>query len=106
MAAGPTFAGEFAVIQIGCGTSCSNAFLGNVRTGELFQLPIGGENNMNLALKYELSSRLMTAQWSDADTGKCFIQFFSFDDGEWIELLKQDIGASEKCLISVSPNLR
>ncbi|MGA1834283.1 hypothetical protein [Rhizobium wenxiniae] len=106
MAAGPTFAGEFAVIQIGCGTSCSNAFLGNVRTGELFQLPVGGENNMNLALKYDLSSRLMTAQWSDADTGKCFIQFFSFDDGEWIELLKQDIGASEKCLTSASQNLR
>lgn len=106
MAAGPTFAGEFAVIQIGCGTSCSNAFLGNVRTGELFQLPVGGENNMDLALKYELSSRLMTAQWSDAETSKCFIQFFSFDDGEWIELLKQDIGASDKCLISVSQNLR
>jgi hypothetical protein len=47
MAAGPTFVGGFAVIQIGCGISCSNAFLGNDRTGELFQLLVGIRLNLD-----------------------------------------------------------
>ncbi|MBP2562256.1 hypothetical protein J2T08_001676 [Neorhizobium galegae] len=106
MASGPSFAGEFAVIQIGCGSSCSNAFVGNVRTGEVFKLPKGGKDNLNLTLKYELSSRLMTAQWSEAETGKCFVEFFSFDDGEWVELLRRDIGSSDRCLASLAENLR
>lgn len=106
MASGPSFAGELAVIQISCGAGCSNAFVGNVRTGEVFKLPIGGKDNLNLTLKYELSSRLMTAQWSEADTGKCFVQFFSFDDGEWVELMKQDIGSSDRCQASLAQNLR
>ncbi|CDZ32721.1 Hypothetical protein NGAL_HAMBI1145_14890 [Neorhizobium galegae bv. officinalis] len=106
MASGPSFAGEFAVIQIDCGSSCSNAFVGNVRTGEVFKLPKGGKDNLNLTLKYELSSRLMTAQWSEAETGKCFVEFFSFDDGEWVELLRRDIGSSDRCLASLAQNLR
>lgn len=106
MAEGPAFAGEYAVIQIDCGTRCSNAYVGNVRTGEVFKLPVGGRNNLDLALKYELSSRLMTAQWLDADSGECAIQFFSFNDGEWIELLKHEIGDSRGCSTSLSYNLR
>jgi hypothetical protein len=106
MAEGPAFAGEYAVVQIDCGTRCSNAYVGNVRTGEVFKLPVGGRSNLDLALKYELSSRLMTAQWSDAASGKCAIQFFSFNDGEWIELLKHEIGDSQGCSTSLSYNLR
>ncbi len=106
MAEGPAFAGEYAVIQIDCGTRCSNAYVGNVRTGEVFKLPVGGRTNLDLALKYELSSRLMTAQWSGAGSGECAIQFFSFDDGEWIELLKHEIGDSRGCSMSLSYNLR
>ncbi len=106
MAEGPAFAGEYAVIQIDCGTRCSNAYVGNVRTGEVFKLPVGGRNNLDLALKYELSSRLMTAQWSDAGSGECAVQFFSFNDGEWIELLKHKIGDSQGCSTSLSYNLR
>ncbi len=106
MAEGPAFAGEYAVIQIDCGARCSNAYVGNVRTGEVFKLPVGGRNNLDLALKYELSSRLMTAQWSDAASGKCAIQFFSFNDGEWIELLKHEIDDSQGCSTSLSYNLR
>lgn len=106
MAEGPAFAGEYAVIQIDCGARCSNAYVGNVRTGEVFKLPVGGRNNLDLALKYELSSRLMTVQWSDAGLGECAIQFFSFNDGEWIELLKHEIGDSKGCSTSLSYNLR
>ncbi|WP_234893716.1 hypothetical protein [Agrobacterium vitis] len=106
MAEDPAFAGEYAVIQIDCGARCSNAYVGNVRTGEVFKLPVGGRNNLDLALRYDLSSRLMTAQWSDPASGECAIQFFSFNDGEWIELLKHEIGDSKGCSTSLSYNLR
>lgn len=66
----------------------------------------GGRANLDLTLKYELSSRLMTAQWSDSESGECVIQFYGFDDGEWIELLKHKVGASDQCLTSLSQNLR
>ncbi len=106
MSNGPTFSGEFAVIQIDCGAGCSNAFVGNVRTGEVFKLPIGGDENPNLTLKYELSSRMMIAQSSEVETGRCNVRFFSFDDGEWVELLKQDIGPTSRCQTSVVQNLK
>ncbi|MDO5897281.1 hypothetical protein [Agrobacterium sp. Azo12] len=106
MASGPNFAGEFAVVEINCGTNCTNVFVGNVRTGEVFKLPVGGASNTNLALKFDLSSRLMTTQWAHADTGTCVIQFFSFNDGEWIELLRHDLGDKQQCLTSLSQNLR
>jgi hypothetical protein len=106
MASGPNFAGEFAVVEINCGTNCTNVFVGNVRTGEVFKLPVGGTSNTNLALKFDLSSRLMTTQWAHADTGTCVMQFLSFNDGEWIELLRHDLGAKQQCLTSLSQNLR
>ena len=102
---GPTFAGEFAVAQIDCGAGCVNAFVGNVRTGEVFKLPIGGDDYPNLTLKYELSSRMMIAQSSEVETAKCYVRFLSFDDGEWVELLKKDIGPSSRCQISLTQNL-
>ncbi len=106
MAAGPNFAGEYAVIQINCGTGCLIAFAGNVRTGDVSQLPVGGRTNTNLALQYERNSRLMTAQWSNASAGKCLVQFFSFEDGEWVELLKREVGSFEKCQATLAQNLR
>jgi hypothetical protein len=48
----------------------------------------------------------MTAQWSDADSGECAIQFYAFDDGEWIELLTHKVGKSDQCSTSLSQNLR
>lgn len=106
MSNGPTFSGEYAVIQIDCGAGCSNAFVGNVRTGEVFKLPIGGDDHPNLSLKYELSSRMMIVQSSEVETAKCYVRFFSFDDGEWVELLKQDIGPSSHCQTSITQNLK
>ncbi len=102
---GPTFAGEFAVVEIGCGTACSIAFAANVRTGEVFRLPLGGEENLYLNLKYQLDSRLLVAQWAEYDPSKCHVEFLSFDDGEWISLLKHDVGTSDRCNKTIAENL-
>ncbi|UFS85071.1 hypothetical protein LPB79_32175 (plasmid) [Rhizobium sp. T136] len=106
MTDGPKFAGEYSVIQFGCGTGCSVAYLGNNRTGEVFDVPVGGEDNMYLNLKFQLDSRLLVAQWADNDPGKCFVDFFSFDDGAWTELMRREVGAADACFKSVAENLR
>lgn len=106
MVDGPKFAGEYSVIQIGCGTSCSFAYIANNRTGEVFDAPVGGENNLSLELKYEVSSRLLISQWGDYGANKCFVQFFGFDDGDWTELLKREIGSLDACSKNVAENIR
>ena len=40
---GVNFSGEYRITQIGCGSSCSFAILGNLRTGQQFDFPRGGE---------------------------------------------------------------
>jgi hypothetical protein len=106
MSSGPAFAGEYSVIQIGCGTGCSFAFVGSNRTGEIFSVPLGGEDNMYLSLKYQLGSRLLVAQWGASDPGKCVMQFFSFDDGEWTDLLRRDVGPLDACYKSIDENMK
>ncbi|TAZ43704.1 hypothetical protein [Rhizobium ruizarguesonis] len=106
MTDGPTFAGEYSVIQIGCGTSCSFVYVADNRTGEVFDAPVGGEDNLSLDLKYDVGSRLMISQWGDYDANKCFVQFYSFDDGDWTELLKREVGTLDACLKTVAENIR
>jgi|GEM_PF-1229656 len=104
MSGGPAFAGEYSVIQIGCGTGCSFAYVGNNRTGQVFNVPVGGEDNMYLSLKYQLDSRLLVAQWADYEASKCYLQFFGFDDGEWTDLLKREVGPMDDCFKTIAEN--
>ncbi|MBX5157689.1 hypothetical protein HJB89_11205 [Rhizobium sp. NZLR8] len=106
MSGGPSFAGEYSVIQIGCGTGCSFAYVGNNRTGQVFNVPVGGEDNMYLSLRYQLDSRLLVAQWADYDASKCYVQFFGFDDGEWSDLLKREVGSMDDCFKTIAQNVR
>ena len=105
MSQGPNFAGEFSVIQIGCGTGCSFVIVGNNRTGQPFNFPRGGEDNMYLSLKYQLTSKLMIAQWADYDQSKCFIEHFQFDGSSWTAMAKRDVGPVEACYNEIEENL-
>ncbi|MGR9268153.1 hypothetical protein ACU8OQ_12375 [Rhizobium leguminosarum] len=105
MSGSPSFAGEYSVIQIGCGTGCSFAYVGNNRTGQVSNVPVGGEDNMYLSLKYQLDSRLLIAQWADYDASKCYVQFFGFDDGEWTDLLKHEVGTMDDCFKTIAENI-
>lgn len=62
MAAGPAFAGEYAVIQVGCGNGCSIAFAASVRTGEVTRIPVDDEAALYLDLQYQIDSRLLITQ--------------------------------------------
>lgn len=103
---GPSFAGEFSVIQIGCGTGCSFVVVANNRTGQPFEFPRSGEDSMYLTLKYQLTSKLMIAQWADYDQSKCFIEHFLFDGSSWTALAKRDVGPIEACYNEITENLK
>jgi hypothetical protein len=104
MAQGPDFAGEFSVIQFGCGTGCSSVVVANNRTGQPYDFPRGGEDNMYLTLKYHIDSRLMVAQWGSYDSGKCLMEYFDFSRGIWSEVGKREIGPLEACSKDIEGN--
>lgn len=43
MRTGPNFAWHYAIVEIGCGTSCRFVFIGDVATGRVYEFPYGGE---------------------------------------------------------------
>lgn len=101
MKEGPTFAGEYSVIQFGCGTGCSMVIVANNRTGELFDFPRGGETNQGLELKFDLKSKLMFARWyTDSSWESCIFETLLFQNGEWIAktaVASGTAGPSGKC---------
>lgn len=69
LAAGPNFAGHFSMIEIGCGTSCRFAFVADVKNGEVFSFPYGGEEQYEMELLFNTDSRLVKVTWMrDLDT--------------------------------------
>lgn len=82
---GSGFAGEYSVIQFGCGTGCTSVVVANNRTGQLFSFPRGGEFNQGLTLEFNVNSNLMVARWyTDSFWETCVFESFLFADGEWI----------------------
>jgi hypothetical protein len=60
---GVNFAGHYAIVTFGCGTDCSSSFLVDVKSGQIFTFPLGGEGNYNLSLDYHADSALIKASW-------------------------------------------
>ncbi|CDZ67358.1 Hypothetical protein NGAL_HAMBI2605_56380 [Neorhizobium galegae bv. orientalis] len=103
MKKGPNFAGEFAIVQIGCGTSCSFAVVGNVRTGQVFQFPRGGEDVGPLTLKFTINSSLMIATWRDGE--RCVLESSQFNGEKWASLAKPAIGSADRCYEDIDQNV-
>jgi hypothetical protein len=106
MRQGADFAGEYHVVQFGCGTGCSSVLLGNVRSGEVVKFPQGGEDATYLSLKYEADSSLMIAQWANFEENTCYLQFLNFKSGAWTELNRRKVGDKESCTIEINENIR
>ena len=66
MKEGVNFAGHYAIVGAGCGTGCSFAYLVDVKSGRIFDFPLGGEENYSLETDYRPNSRLLKARWIDA----------------------------------------
>lgn len=106
MREGPTFAGRYTLIQIGCGAGCSFVILADNQTGRPVSFPRGGEEHMYLSLDYRRDSRLVAAQWLDNGTSTCVVEFFDFDKDAWRAISKIEIGNEEACNRTAAENLR
>ncbi len=102
---GPNFAGEYRVIQYGCGTGCSDVVIASNRTGQAFNFPLGGEENAYLSLQFSLQSRLMAAQWYDFDKDSCIIDFYDWQAGKARLVKRGRVGTNETCYNEISDNL-
>ncbi|ENU0751979.1 hypothetical protein [Klebsiella michiganensis] len=95
MRTGPNFAGHYAIVEIGCGTSCRFAFVGDVATGQVFGFPYGGESYYLLQLQYGVKSNYVSTRWIESDA--CYSDFISWDGKEFVSSGKRVIGPKEKC---------
>ncbi len=94
---GPNFAGHYSVIQFGCGTECTFVYVADNQTGKIFQFPLGGDDNLDLDLSFELNSRLLIAQWAN-DKDECKLEFFDWDRNEAKLLDTKILGRKDVCL--------
>ncbi len=69
---GANFAGHYTIIRIGCGTGCTFNFVADRATGEVSDLPYGGEEQQMLTLRHSVASNTLNASWL-AD-GLCMVQ--------------------------------
>jgi hypothetical protein len=66
---GANFAGHYAVVTFGCGTGCRASFLVDVKSGNIFDFPLGGEEYYMLSMDYRPDSKLIKASWTDWTDG-------------------------------------
>ncbi len=103
---GPNFAGHFSVIQIGCGMLCSFAFIADNQTGQVFNFPRGGENNMEMQLLFRPDSRLLLAQWADYDADSCVLEYFKWDEKNAALIDKLRVGNRETCIQDINETIK
>lgn len=95
MSTGPNFAGHYALVRIGCGTSCSFAFVADVATGEVFDFPFGGEEYYVLSLDYQVKFNWVTARWISGDD--CMRASVTWDGRRFTPGEKTVIGPRSMC---------
>ncbi len=92
---GVKFSGEYSVIQFGCGTQCTFVFIANNKTGQVFNFPRGGEDNLELNLSFKPTSRLLIARWNDTES--CILEYFEWINNEAKLLKSGKIGNADEC---------
>jgi hypothetical protein len=77
---GPRFGGHYAMAVIGCGASCRFGFVTDLKTGLVYDLPLGGEEYPALLYRARPGSRLLQSQWEvsgkDGGPPSCVFQDF------------------------------
>ncbi|AQT44817.1 hypothetical protein BBC0244_022940 [Bartonella apihabitans] len=83
---GVNYAGHYNVVVIGCGSSCTFAYVVNVKTGKIIDFPLGGEENYQMRLQYNSKSRLIKAVWNDTETTEnkaCVIEYLEINNDKF-----------------------
>ncbi len=89
---GPVFAGHIAIAQFGCGTSCRSGLAIDLSTGNIVNLPLGGEQYPGSEWQVQKDSRLIKVIWSDFDADpKCHGQgYFEWNGSDFKQLAITD----------------
>ncbi len=104
MKAGVNFAGQYAITQMGCGSSCSIAFVSDLKTGQQFRFPYGGEEAGPMTLKHSAGSLLLIVTRRDGD--QCVLESMIFNGKTWESLAKHTIGDPDACYEGIDENIR
>lgn len=84
VAEGVNFAGHYAFVVIGCGTECLFASVVDLRTGQVFDFPYGGEENYQMKLLFSPDSRLVKVRWKgDWEREECTEQDVLLEGYDW-----------------------
>lgn len=95
MKTGPNFAGHYAIITIGCGTSCNFSFVGDVATGQVYGFPYGGEVYYMLQMQYGVKSKYVSVKWVNNDV--CNADNITWNGKEFTSTGSRVVGPREKC---------
>lgn len=97
LAGGVNFAGNIAMIEIGCGTMCRDVYAANVATGEVHTFPLGGERSYKLSVNYQPDSRLVIAVWENYAANQCYKDRYLWDGALFHLVDRITIGAGDAC---------
>lgn len=78
----PDFADRYVIIRFGCGAGCTFGIVGDHQTGDLYDLGLGGEEQMYLNLEYGNASNRIRARWDDYEN--CIAQDFTWNGSRLI----------------------
>lgn len=93
---GVNFAGHYAFTVIGCGTECKFGFVVDLRSGEVFDFPYGGEEHYQMDLRFDEKSRLVKVRWKgDWQSPTCIEKDLVVDGTSWRVLAERTVPTDE-----------
>jgi hypothetical protein len=95
MKTGPDFAGHYAIIQIGCGTECTFAYVADVATGQVYGFPYGGEEYRQMQILRSAKSNLLSVLW--ISHGQCYRDSLTWNGASFTSNGRIDLGSSDFC---------
>ena len=89
---GVNFAGHYSFITIGCGTECRFGYVVDLRTGQVFDFPYGGEEQYQMDLLFSRDSRLVRVRWKGSwDSETCTEKDLLVEGIEWRILAERTV---------------
>ncbi len=95
MRTGPNFAWRYAIVEIGCGTSCRFVYVGDLATGRVYEFPYGGEEFYMLDLRYNVKDSSVVARWISDEA--CMEDYLEWDGARFSSLNLRVVGSREVC---------
>ena len=81
MKLGPNFAGQFTMVEIGCGTASLNYLVANSATGRVALFPIGTNSGQTImGIDYRSNSKLVVVDWMNYPNGACYSETLAWED--------------------------